>query len=124
MSPQRGSIGVAADLYDDAVAACVRHGWSAAQHSTIGRVWGAWSTARRPALDGVRAGTRAWADLTPSERDAVNTVVDLDIDQAAEAVALGSHQLAHGHPVVALDDAGALVGHRPDGSREHSDPAR
>ncbi len=119
MSPHRGSIGVAADLYDDAEAAGVRHGWSAEQQlehwTRLGRMVDRYAA---PALEGVRAGTCAWADLTPSERDAVNTVIDLDIDQAAEAVALGSHQLAHGYPVVALDDAGALVRLHPDGGTE------
>lgn len=123
MSPQRGLIGVAADLYDDAEAEGARNSWSALrqlEHWTrLGRMVDRHATS---ALDGIRAGTVPWADLTPSELYAVNSVIDLQIEQAAGEVELGFDPMARSHPVVALDDAGALVRFHPDGRAEHVDP--
>ena len=114
----------AADLLDDAAVEGARQSRSAKQQldhwvrlgRTLERRHGA-------TLRSVLDGSVALADLDGHTQMAVNAALDADIDERAAGASLGGSALAHGTPVVALDDSGALVRYLPDGTTEILTPA-
>lgn len=74
-------------------------------------------TAARRRVEAALGGELPFADLTESERIVANAELDTSIQAQAESMSFGEHLAGEGVTTVALDDDGALVEYRPDGSR-------
>ena len=111
----------ATDLLESTAAEGKRESRSAKQQldhwARVGRSVSMHQTAARRRVEAALAGELPLADLTDSERLVANAELDATIQAQAESVSFGDRLAAEGVTTVALDDDGALVEFRPDGSR-------
>jgi hypothetical protein len=113
---------VAADLLDAAVVEARRESRSAKQQldhwARLGRAVSMHQTAARRRVEEALAGNLALLELDGSERTIANAELDVAIQERGGAISFGRRLAGEGMTTVALDDDGALVEHRPDGSRK------
>jgi ParD-like antitoxin of type II bacterial toxin-antitoxin system len=111
----------ASDLLESAAVEGKRESRSAKQQldywTRVGRSVSMHQTAARRRVVAALAGELPFADLTETERLVANADVDASIQMQAQSVSFGERLAAEGVTTVALDDEGALVEYRPDGSR-------
>ncbi len=111
----------ATDLLDSAAVEGRRESRSAKQQldhwARVGRSVSMHQTAARRRVEAALGGELPFADLTESERIVANAELDASIQAQAESMSFGEHLAGEGVTTVALDDDGALVEYRPDGSR-------
>jgi hypothetical protein len=110
----------ASDLLESAAVEGKRESRSAKQQLDhwvrVGRSVSMHQTAARRRVVAALAGELPFADLTEPERLVANADLDASIQIQAQSVSFGDRLAAEGVTTVALDDEGALVEHRPDGS--------
>jgi hypothetical protein len=110
----------AADLLDSAAVEGARQSRSAKQQldhwARVGRAVSMHQTAARRRVEAVLAGTLPLGDLSPDERLVANAELDATIGQHAQSTSYGDRLAAEGITTVALDNAGRLVEHHPDGT--------
>jgi len=110
----------ASDLLESAAVEGKRESRSAKQQldywARVGRSVSMHQTAARRRVVAALAGELPFADLTEAERLVVNADLDASIQMQAQSVSFGERLAAEGVTTVALDDDGALVEYRPDGS--------
>ena len=110
----------ASDLLESAAVEGKRESRSAKQQldywARVGRSVSMHQTAARRRVVAALAGELPFADLTEAERLVVNADLDASIQMQAQSVSFGERLAAGGVTTVALDDEGALVEYRPDGS--------
>jgi ParD-like antitoxin of type II bacterial toxin-antitoxin system len=110
----------ASDLLESAAVEGKRESRSAKQQldhwARVGRSVSMHQTAARRRVVAALAGELPFADLTEAERLVANADLDASIQIQAQSVSFGDRLAAEGVTTVALDDEGALVEHRPDGS--------
>jgi hypothetical protein len=82
----------------------------------VGRSVSMHQTAARRRVEAALAGELPFADLTDAERLVANAELDASIQAEAELTSFGDRLAGEGVTTVALDDDGALVEYRPDGS--------
>ena len=111
---------VAADLVHDAAVEGARESRSAKQQldhwARLGRSVSMHQTAARRRIEAVLAGESSLDTLDPAEAAVFNAEIDTAIDERATRLSFGSELAAAGIVTVALDDAGELIEHHPDGS--------
>jgi hypothetical protein len=110
----------ASDLLESAAVEGKRESRSAKQQldywARVGRSVSMHQTAARLRVVAALAGELPLADLTEAERLVANADLDASIQMQAQSVSFGERLAAEGVTTVALDDDGALVEYRPDGS--------
>jgi len=110
----------ASDLLESAAVEGKRESRSAKQQldhwARVGRSVSMHQTAARRRVVAALAGELPFADLTEAERLVANADLDASIQVQAQSMSFGDRLAAEGVTTVALDDEGALVEHRPDGS--------
>ena len=110
----------ASDLLESAAVEGKRESRSAKQQldywARVGRSVSMHQTAARRRVVAALAGELPFADLTDDERIVANADLDASIQMQAQSMSFGERLAAEGVTTVALDDEGALVEHRPDGS--------
>ena len=110
----------ASDLLESAAVEGKRESRSAKQQldywARVGRSVSMHQTAARRRVVAALAGELPFADLTEAERLVANADLDASIQMQAQSVSFGERLAAEGVTTVALDDEGALVEYRPDGS--------
>jgi hypothetical protein len=110
----------ASDLLESAAVEGKRESRSAKQQldywARVGRSVSMHQTAARRRIVTALAGELPLADLTEDERLVANADLDTSIQMRAQSVSFGARLAAEGVTTVALDDEGALVEYRPDGS--------
>jgi hypothetical protein len=110
----------ASDLLESAAVEGKRESRSAKQQldhwARVGRSVSMHQTAARRRVVAALAGELPFADLTEAERLVANADLDASIQIQAQSMSFGDRLAAEGVTTVALDDEGALVEHRPDGS--------
>jgi hypothetical protein len=82
----------------------------------VGRSVSMHQTAARRRVEAALAGELPFADLTDAERLVANAELDASIQAEAELTSFGDRLAGEGVTTVALDEDGALVEYRPDGS--------
>lgn len=113
-----------ADLYTDAAAVAPTTSRSTAQQlshwARLGREVEATViiSTRRRTVEAVLAGRGAYDKLTGDEQAVVRTAWQERIEDLLERVDVGRQRLNDGKTYLALDDAGNVVRHHPDGSAE------
>ena len=111
----------ATDLLESAAVEGRRESRSAKQQldhwARVGRSVSMHQTAARRRVEAALSGELRFADLTDAERLVANAELDASIQADAELVSFGDRLAGEGVTTVALDDDGALVEYRPDGSR-------
>ncbi|HXA34456.1 MAG TPA: hypothetical protein VNV87_19555 [Acidimicrobiales bacterium] len=111
----------ASDLLESAAVEGKRESRSAKQQldywARVGRSVSMHQTAARRRVVAALAGELPLADLTEAERLVANADLDASIQMQAQSWSFGEHLATEGVTTVALDDEGALVEYRPDGSR-------
>jgi hypothetical protein len=119
MAPDRPTR-FAIDLLESAAVEGRRESRSAKQQldhwARVGRSVSMHQTAARRRIEAVLAGESPLAGLTDDERLVANAELDASIQAQAESMSFGDRLAAEGVTTVALDDDGALVEYRPDGS--------
>ncbi len=117
----------AVDLLDAAATEGARQSRSAKQQldhwARVGRAVSQQASASRRRIDAVLAGTLPRAALRLDERTIVDAELDAAITATAQATAFGDALAARGVTTVALDDDGALIEHRADGTSTVLEPA-
>jgi len=110
----------AVDLLDSAAAEGGRQSRSAKQQldhwARVGRAVSLQASASRRRIEAVLAGTLPRTALRSEERTIVDAELDAAIAATAQVTAFGDALASRGVTTVALDDDGALVEHRPDGT--------
>ena len=110
----------ASDLLESAAVEGKRESRSAKQQldywARVGRSVSMHQTAARRRVVTALAGELPLADLTEAESLVANADLDASIQTQAQSVSFGERLAAEGVTTVALDDEGALVEYRPDGS--------
>ena len=110
----------ASDLLESAAVEGKRESRSAKQQldywARVGRSVSMHQTAARRRVVAALAGEVPFADLTDAERLVANADLDASIQMQAQSMSFGERLAAEGVTTVALDDEGALVEYRPDGS--------
>lgn len=110
----------AADLVDSAAAEGARQSRSAKQQldhwARVGRAVSTQQTASRRRVEAALAGGLSVAQLSVEEGVVFNAEISAAIEENLAAADYGSRLAARGVTTVALDDDGALVEYRPDGS--------
>jgi hypothetical protein len=110
----------ATDLLESAAVEGKRESRSAKQQldywARVGRSVSMHQTAARRRVVAALAGDLPFADLTDAERLVANADLDASIQMQAQSMSFGERLAAEGVTTVALDDEGALVEYRPDGS--------
>jgi hypothetical protein len=110
----------ASDLLESAAVEGKRESRSAKQQldywARVGRSVSMHQTAARRRVVAALAGELPFADLTDAERLVANADLDASIQMQAQSVSFGERLAAEGVTTVALDNEGALVEYRPDGS--------
>ena len=113
-------IRMAADLVDSAAAEGVRQSRSAKQQldhwARVGRAVSSQHTASRRRVEAALSGELDLADLTVEEGVVFNSEVSAAIEENLTRTHYGQLLAASGVTTVALDDAGDIVEHRPDGT--------
>jgi len=111
----------AADLIDAAVVEGRRESRSAKQQLDhwvrVGMAVSMHESASRRRVLAVLAGDLPLRDLNAAERLVANAELDVAIQERARAVSFGASLASEGVTTVALDETGALVEYRPDGSK-------
>ena len=110
----------ASDLLESAAVEGKRESRSAKQQldywARVGRSVAMHQTAARRRVVAALAGELPFADLTDAERLVANADLDASIQMQAQSTSFGERLAAEGVTTVALDDEGALVEYRRDGS--------
>lgn len=111
---------VAADLVDSAAAEGARQSRSAKQQldhwARVGRAVSSQHTASRRRVEAALAGDLALGDLSVDEGVVFNAEISAAIEESLARTHYGEALAARGITTVALDDAGDLIEHRPDGT--------
>ena len=111
---------VAVDLLDSAAVEGRRESRSAKQQldhwARVGRSVSMHQTAARRRVEVAMTGGLPLARLSGAERLVVNAELDASIQSRAGSLSFGDALAAEGMTTVALDEDGALVEYRPDGS--------
>ena len=113
-----------ADVYTDAAAVAPSTSRSTAQQlshwARLGREVEATViiSTRRRTVEAVLAGRGAYDDLTGDEQAVVRTAWQERIEESLDHVDIGQQRLNNGKTYLALDEAGNVVRHNPDGSAE------
>lgn len=111
---------VAADLFESAVVEGRRESRSARQQidywARLGRAVSMHQTAERRRVVAALAGELPLGEMSPEERVVANAEIDATIEVLAGQASFGTELAAEGATTVALDDTGALVEYRPDGT--------
>jgi len=111
---------VAVDLLDSAAVEGRRESRSAKQQldhwARVGRSVSMHQTAARRRVEAAMTGGLPLARLSGAERLVVNAELDASIQSRAGSLSFGDALAAEGMTTVALDEDGALVEYRPDGS--------
>lgn len=119
---------VAADLVDSAAAEGARQSRSAKQQldhwARVGRAVSTQHTASRRRVEAALAGRVPLRDLTVEEGVVFNAEISAAIEENLSRVHYGATLAARGITTVALNDAGEIVEHRPDGSEVVLTPKR
>lgn len=110
----------AADLLDSAASEGARQSRSAKQQldhwARVGRAVSSQHSAARKRVEAALAGEIELDTLGPEEGVVFNAEIDAAIQQSLSRADYGAEMARRGVTTVALDDAGAIVEHRPDGS--------
>jgi hypothetical protein len=111
---------VAADLMESAAAEGVRQSRSAKQQldhwARVGRAVSSQHTASRHRVEAALAGELDLASLSTEEGVVFNAEISAAIDEHLAQTNFTEMLAAQGITTVALNDAGELVEHRPDGT--------
>ncbi|MCK0175129.1 ParD-like family protein [Mycolicibacterium sp. F2034L] len=111
---------VAADLIDSAAAEGARQSRSAKQQldhwARVGRAVSSHHTAARRRVEAALAGDAELSTLSPEEGIVFNAEISAAIDEQLATTDYGQLLAERGVTTVALDDAGRIVEHRPDGT--------
>jgi hypothetical protein len=111
---------VAADLMDSAASEGARQSRSAKQQldhwARVGRAVSSQHTASRRRVEAALAGHLATGDLTVEEGVVFNAEISAAIEESLARTNYGAALAGQGIATVALNDAGDIVEHRPDGS--------
>lgn len=111
----------ASDLLESAAVEGQRESRSAKQQldywARVGRSVSMHQTAARRRVVAALAGALPFAELSEAERLVAHADLDASMQMQAQSVSFGERLAAEGVTTVALDDEGALVESRPDGSR-------
>jgi hypothetical protein len=111
---------VAADLVDSAAAEGARQSRSAKQQldhwARVGRAVSSQHTASRRRVEAALAGDLALGDLSVEEGVVFNAEISAAIEESLARTHYGEALAVRGITTVALDDAGDLIEHRPDGT--------
>lgn len=111
---------VAADLVDSAAVEGARQSRSAKQQldhwARVGRAVSSQHTASRRRVEAALAGELALSELSVEEGVVVNAEISAAIEENLARTHYGETLAARGITTVALDDAGDLIEHRPDGT--------
>lgn len=110
----------AADLVDSAAAEGARQSRSAKQQldhwARVGRAVSSQHTASRRRVEAALAGQLPTGELTVEEGVVFNAEVSAAIEESLARTNYGEVLAARGITTVALNEAGDVVAHRPDGS--------
>jgi ParD-like antitoxin of type II bacterial toxin-antitoxin system len=110
----------AADLVDSATAEGARQSRSGKQQldhwARVGRAVSATHTASRRRVEAALAGQLATSELTLEEGVVFNAEISAAIEEGLARIHYGDVLAAQGITTVALNEAGDIVEHRPDGS--------
>lgn len=110
----------AADLVDSAAAEGARQSRSAKQQldhwARVGRAVSAQHTASRRRVEAALAGNLAMSELTVEEGVVFNAEVSAAIEESLARTDYGDVLAGRGITTVALNEAGDIVEHRPDGT--------
>ncbi|HEX2284556.1 MAG TPA: hypothetical protein VHI10_06970 [Mycobacterium sp.] len=111
---------VAADLLDSATVEGARQSRSAKQQldhwARVGRAVSAQHTASRRRVEAALAGHLELTDLSVEEGVVFNAEISAAIEESLARTHYGAVLAAQGITTVALNDAGEIVEHRPDGT--------
>jgi hypothetical protein len=111
---------VAVDLLDSAAVEGRRESRSAKQQldhwARVGRSVSMHQTAARRRVEAAMTGGLPLAQLSGAERLVVNAELDASIQSRAGSLSFGEVLAGEGMTTVALDEDGALLEYRPDGS--------
>ncbi|OBI68258.1 hypothetical protein [Mycobacterium sp. E796] len=111
---------VAADLMDSAASEGARQSRSAKQQldhwARVGRAVSSQHTSSRRRVEAVLAGHLATGDLTVEEGVVFNAEISAAIEESLARTDYGAALAGQGITTVALNDAGEIVEHRPDGT--------
>jgi len=111
---------VAADLVDSAAAEGARQSRSAKQQldhwARVGRAVSSQQTASRRRVEAALAGQLAMSELSVEEGVVFNAEISAAIEENLVRTNYGRVLAARGVTTVALDEAGDIVEHRPDGT--------
>ena len=114
---------VAADLVDSAAAEGARQSRSAKQQldhwARVGRAVSSQQTASRRRVEAALAGDLALPELSVKEGVVFNAEISAAIEENLAQTHYGKTLAAGGITTVALNEAGDLVEHRPDGTSVH-----
>ena len=114
---------VAADLVDSAAAEGARQSRSAKQQldhwARVGRAVSSQQTASRRRVEAALAGDLALPELSVEEGVVFNAEISAAIEENLAQTHYGKTLAAGGITTVALNEAGDLVEHRPDGTSVH-----
>lgn len=112
----------AADLLDSAAAEGARQSRSAKQQldhwARVGRAVSSQHSAARKRVEAALAGEVGLEELGTEEGIVFNAEIDAAIQQSLARTDYGAELARRGITTVALDDAGRIVEHRPDGSSQ------
>ncbi len=110
----------AADLVDSAAAEGARQSRSAKQQldhwARVGRAVSSQHTASRRRVEAALTGHLAISELTVEEGVVFNAEISAAIEERLARTDYGAALAGQGITTVALDDAGDIVEHRPDGT--------
>lgn len=111
---------VAADLVDSAAAEGARQSRSAKQQldhwARVGRAVSSQHTASRRRVEAALAGHLATSELTIEEGVVFNAEISAAIEESLARTNYGAALRGQGITTVALNEAGDIVEHRPDGT--------
>jgi hypothetical protein len=111
---------VAADLMDSAASEGARQSRSAKQQldhwARVGRAVSSQHTASRRRVEAALAGHLATGELTVEEGVVFNAEISAAVEESLARTNYGAALAAQGIATVALNDAGDIVEHRPDGT--------
>lgn len=119
---------VAADLMDSAATEGARQSRSAKQQldhwARVGRAVSAQHSAARRKVEAALAGVVELSELNTEEGAVFNAEIGAAIEESLTRTDYGALLAARGITTVALDEAGQIVEHRPDGSSSVLHPHR
>jgi hypothetical protein len=112
---------VAADLMDSAASEGARQSRSAKQQldhwARVGRAVSSQHTTSRRRVEAALSGQLATSDLTLEEGVVFNAEISAAIEESLARTNYGATLAGQGITTVALNDAGEIVEHRPDGTK-------